>query len=383
LNSLNIVEEFIERNQRLLTAKSLKIDVCFIVFLVIFSIFFFFFQVSLNTVPTADQADYLNNARAWLTHSPLQTIIRPPLISWIAAGTWVITGENWVIIKYLIPTFTIAAGFILYLLLREYKGSLFAAAVSVLTLTNPEVFVDGSLILTEGLSLFFLILSFFLLKSSTSRWRWLLAGISIGLTFASRYPVAILAFSILGIECFSRKNIKILFYAILGAAPVILVVVLAVYIKTGTFSGALQQDTHFTPLLSSFYIKHAVAIWGYSVILLPIAFLFKRTYTGRHNITFIVWFTVGLLFWSANATNHQPRFVIQFTPAVYFLVILAVENIAKMNISNLKLRLRGKENLGQVILAVENIAKMNISNLKLRLRGKENLDHVGRRVFRL
>jgi hypothetical protein len=63
-----------------------------------------------------------------------------------------------------------------------------------------------------------------------------------------------------------------------------------------------------------------------------VALLFKRTYTDQYNHAFIVWFVVALLFWSAISGNQQERFMIQVMPAVYFLVILAIENIWRSNL---------------------------------------------------
>jgi hypothetical protein len=46
-----------------------------------------------------------------------------------------------------------------------------------------------------------------------------------------------------------------------------------------------------------------------------------------------MWFLVALIFWSSNANIYQERFIVRFAPAVYFLVVLAIENIARVDIS--------------------------------------------------
>ena len=63
--------------------------------------------------------------------------------------------------------------------------------------------------------------------------------------------------------------------------------------------------------------------------------MFRRTYTDKYNYAFIAWFIVSLVFWSANSNPilHLPRYTVQFTPAVNFLVMLAIENIAKIKLS--------------------------------------------------
>ncbi|RPI81039.1 MAG: hypothetical protein EHM34_09200, partial [Nitrosopumilales archaeon] len=175
-----------------------KIDFIFIIGYVIYSILFYAY-VSMMEVPEYDSADYLVNARAWVTNEQLYSDIRPPMISWIIVGVWSLTGENWIIIKYLMPLFTLAAGLVLYKHLKEYKGSMFAFGVTALTLLNPYVFFWSTQILTEGLSLFFLVMTLYFCKSKNKNSA-LLAGIMLGLTFASRYPIAIQAFTIVIVE---------------------------------------------------------------------------------------------------------------------------------------------------------------------------------------
>lgn len=91
----------------------------------------------------------------------------------------------------------------------------------------------------------------------------------------------------------------------------------------------MEGDTNFTVLLSTFYVINSIAIWGYAVLLIPLAFLFKRTLEDKYNYTFIAWFFVSLLFWSADTSKHPEGFGIQFANAVYFLALLAIENIVK------------------------------------------------------
>jgi 4-amino-4-deoxy-L-arabinose transferase-like glycosyltransferase len=317
-----------------------KIDFIFIICFVIYSILFYFY-VSMMAMPEYDAADYLINARTWVSNERLYSDIRPPLISWIIAGVYSLTGENWIIIKYLMPAFTLAAGLVLYKHLKEYKGSMFAFGVTALTLLNPYVFFWSTQILTEGLSLFFLIMTLYFCKSKNKNSA-LLTGIMLGLTFASRYPIAIQGITIVIIEAIIRKNPRYLIRVFTSAAPIILIVVLAVYIKNGSFSGAIPEDTQFIFPPSSFYLSNWQEIWGYGFLLALLALFFRRTWVDKFNYTFIAWFIIALLFWSSNSYNYQPRFVVQFTPAVSFLVILALENISKLNFSLYINKIKGR-----------------------------------------
>jgi hypothetical protein len=153
------------------------------------------------------------------------------------------------------------------------------------------------------------------------------------LTFASRYPIILQALVIFIVESLIVKKPRYVLRTISGMLPVIMIVVLVVYLKAGVFETALGKDTALTFLLSPFYIINSIEIWGLAFLLIPIALLHERTYSDKFNYAFIAWFIISLLFWSANSSNFQFRFTIQYTPAVYFLSVLAIENIIKNGIT--------------------------------------------------
>jgi 4-amino-4-deoxy-L-arabinose transferase-like glycosyltransferase len=275
-------------------------------------------------VPIHDGVVYLLNAKSWLYSTEMYETYRPQMLSWIISGIWKLIGENWIITKYIQSAFTVGSGIILYMLIKQYKGSAFAFGVSTLTMVNATVFVYSTQILTEGVALFFLVLTLYLFKGKENHW--FLAGITIGLTFASRYPIIIQALAIFVIESILVRKPGFIIRTILGVLLAISIVVLAIYLKTGEFETSLPKDSILTIFLSPFYLINSVDIWGFAFLLVPVAFFYRKTYTDKFNYSFIVWFLVSMLFWSANSTNHQYRFVIQFTPAVYFLAMLGLEN---------------------------------------------------------
>lgn len=307
-----------------------KIDFVFVAFIMAILAYYSYY-ISQMAIPMWDGAVYLENARDWLKGEPLTQTYRPPLISWIIAGIWSVLGENWILAKYVQMLFTVGAGVLLYLILRTGKGSLFALGVTVPTMLNPQIFFWSTQILTEGLSLFFLVLTLFCLKSK-KQYSWFIAGIAIGLTFASRYPIFIPAIAILVAESVARKNIKLILYTMVTLVPVMILIVSAVYVKTGEFNVAITRDTELSPVLSSYYITNSITIFGPVFLLVPFAFLFKRTYVDKYNYAFIAWFLVSFLFWSAISENQQARFMGQLMPAAYYLAVLAIENIWRSDI---------------------------------------------------
>jgi 4-amino-4-deoxy-L-arabinose transferase-like glycosyltransferase len=311
-----------------------KIDIVFVVFTGAILVYYSYY-ISQMAIPTWDGAVYLENARNWLKGEPLMGSYRPPLISWIIAGIWSILGEDWILAKYVQMMFTVGAGVLLYLTLRAAKGSLFALGVTVLTMLNPQIFFWSTQIITEGFSLFFLTLTLYCLKSK-KQYLWFIAGIAMGLTFASRYPIFLPAIVLFIVESIARRNIKLISNTLVTLVPVMILIISAVYVKTGEFDVAITRDTKLSPALSSYYISNSITIFGPVFLLVPIAFLFKRTYLDKYNHVFIAWFVVSFLFWSAIAENQQARFMIQLMPAAYYLAVLAIENIWRSDIFSRK-----------------------------------------------
>lgn len=307
------------------------IDFIFIVSLLACGVYLFYFIDTMKT-PIHDGLTYLENARDWMYGTPLLEIYRPPLLSWLISGIWFFTDDSWHYVKGLHAIFTLLAIFVFYYTLRKYKGIIFALAVSLLTLVNSQVFFYSTQIITEGISLFFLMLSLHFCKSNNSRY-WYLAGISIGLTFASRYSIIVPAMAIFITEFIIRRDFKFFSKVTAGAIPVILGIVIIMFLKTGTFTAGLEKDTNLSIFISPYYILNSINIWGYVVILVPLSFIFRRTYADKFNYTFISWFIIPFLFWSSNTVNFDPRFTIQFTPAAYYLSILTIEYFWNANIS--------------------------------------------------
>ena len=233
-------------------AFSKKFDIA-IIFLVMALAVCYHFYVSQIAVPFWDSALYLENAENWLRNEPLEASYRPPLISWIIAGVWSISGEDWTVAKYIQPIFTLGAGVILYLTLKKHKGDFFAFGVTALTMLNPIVFFWSTEVITEGISLFFLVLSLYFLKSE-KQYNWILAGIAIGLAFGSRYPIFLIAIVLFITEMIVRQDAKKRFFVntLIGLIPIALLIVMAVYIKSGSFEIAIERDTQLSLLLSAF-----------------------------------------------------------------------------------------------------------------------------------
>ncbi|HKQ20815.1 MAG TPA: glycosyltransferase, partial [Nitrososphaeraceae archaeon] len=196
----------------------------------------------------------------------------------------------------------------------------------MLTMLNEQVFSNNTQILTEGISSLFLILELYLLRSKNPK-HWYLAGLALALTFVSRYPIGIQAIVILIAEGIFTNNGKLVKRAIIGAMPIVLLGIMIIFVKTGTFQMSIEQDTALALFPSLFYLTNSIQIWGPAIVFVPIALFFRRTYQNRQNYVFVLWFIIAMLFWSMSAANYNYRFSVQFTPAVYYLAVLGIQNI--------------------------------------------------------
>ena len=281
-------------------------------------------------VPIWDGAVFLLNAHQWLNNTNLSEIHRSPIFSWIIDAIWVFTGENWTSIKFVQMAFTMAGIILLYGLLRKRKSALFAFGVSVLTLSNANLFFYTSQIRSEGLSFFFVILTLIFLESSRKRKSWLFTGISIGLTFGTKYPIILQSAVVFIIESIRKKDAKFSIGVILVTISVIVLIISIVYIKTGMFDMNIQRNS-----FSFTHLPNALSIWGPVIVLLPITFLFKSTYKDKFNYIFISWFVTSLIASLWSVSSYQNWLFIEFMPSTYFLAILSIENLVKFDTNNL------------------------------------------------
>ncbi len=107
--------------------------------------------------------------------------------------------------------------------------------------------------------------------------------------------------------------------------------------NAGSIIGTLVSGS-FLWIIGLYYLQNSILTWGWVFLLVPFALILRPTYSDRYNRVFIWWFVVSLIFWSANATQDL-RFTIQFTPAVNFLALLALEAFVK-NSQSLRMFLR-------------------------------------------
>jgi len=138
----------------------------------------------------------------------------------------------------------------------------------------------------------FIILSLYFLKTENKN-NWVWAGIVFELIFTSRYPTLIEATIIFVVESIIRKDRKFATRTIMIAMPILLVIHFISLLKSRVLCCATTKRQTFYIFVNSLLFTELNKYIGIC-FLVPIAFLFRRTYTDKFNYTFIASFIVSL-----------------------------------------------------------------------------------------
>ncbi len=295
-------------------------DLIFLGILLLFTIPYFY-HVSQYQVPIWDGAAYLANAQDWKQGNVLYENLRAPLVSWMMDFIWLFTGESYGSEKYLHSIFIIGSAMMAYIVIKKHSKKWIAFGTSFLFLINPYVFHFGTHLYTEGIALFFLLLSFYFIESQ-KKYMWIISGIFAGLTFAARYTIIVQILPLLLLQSLRRKRLRMFLYSMSSAFFVIFIVLGIIYMNTGTVQLSNPKDNAFG-LPKAYYLVNSFEIFGIMIIFLPIAF-FKP---DDKDFLFIAWMFLGMIFWSMNQVNQQSRFMIPTMIPIYYFCMRGIENL--------------------------------------------------------
>jgi len=282
-----------------------------------------------------DGYSYLANAHAFLlgrAPNPYHffELFRPPFLPYIISLIWRVTGENYDVATLVQPTFTVAAGYVLFLLLKEMFDLKCAVVASLLLSIAPTVFYWTNQILEGGIAMFFLTLAMYLL--------WL--GIERNERFLP-FSAAALALGTL-----SRYTTLVL----LPVFPIMLLVLWMAYRKTRRFPWTsfalmiivffllwapwfywnyLYEGSPFASLISaSFYeATGPTGPWYFYIVNVPdfltipgsillfVGLADKRTISDRKRLVLLLWL-VTLFAFHTLLVHKEERYSIEWTPAL-------------------------------------------------------------------
>lgn len=155
-----------------------------------------------------DENVYLANARSHTTGSNFSEDFRFPLISWLISGVWLLTGENVLIIKIIMSLMAIGTVLITNHLLKEHVSKKDALLWTLLYILTPIFLYWAFRIYTDILSLFYImvaVLFMYIHKKKDNAIYIILAAVSSGMAFLSRFTTGIFIAIIILYLAYKRK----------------------------------------------------------------------------------------------------------------------------------------------------------------------------------
>ncbi len=147
-----------------------------------------------------DESIYLANAKSLFIGSKYTESFRSPLLPFFVALAWLFTGEQVIVARTISIVFTLGCVYLTYKIGRTYFGkkSIFLAILFSLA---PLMVYWGNKVYTDIASLFFILLSFYLMKNQ----RMFFSGVSLGLGFLVRYSASLFGLSVLVFLLFKKR----------------------------------------------------------------------------------------------------------------------------------------------------------------------------------
>lgn len=153
-----------------------------------------------------DENAYLGNARDVLSGSAYSEGFRFPLLGYILAAVWAVTGESVIVAKAAMIFFTLANAFVFYLICRRYFKEDMSLLLTVMMSVSSEFLFWGFRVYADVMSVFFTLLAFyFLLDRKRPLAGPALAGVFMSLSFLSRFSAAVFMVVFLAYLLWERK----------------------------------------------------------------------------------------------------------------------------------------------------------------------------------
>jgi len=174
--------------------------------------FYFFFLLSLIIyLPSLiwDEAVYLANAKSFFIGSNYTESFRSPLLPLIVALAWIFTGEEIIVAKTITILFTTGCIYLTYKIAKNYFGEK-SIYLAILFSLAPLMVYWGSKLYTDIASLFFILLSFHLMKNQ----KMFFSGLSLGLGFLARYSASLFGLSILGFLLLNKRYKELIVFGL-------------------------------------------------------------------------------------------------------------------------------------------------------------------------
>ncbi len=178
----------------------------------IWLVFYFSFLLSLVIyLPSLiwDEAVYLANSKSFFIISNYTESFRSPLLPLIVALAWLFTGEQIIVAKIITILFTTGCIYLTYKIAKTHFGKK-SIYLTILFSLAPLMVYWGNKLYTDIASLFFILLSFYLMKNQKT----FFSGLSLGLGFLVRYSASLFGLCILFFLVLKKKYKELIVFGL-------------------------------------------------------------------------------------------------------------------------------------------------------------------------
>jgi hypothetical protein len=290
-----------------------------------------------------DEAVYLANARDHIATSHFTEDFRFPLLEYLIATVWLVTGESILMAQLLMISITLASVFILFLLSKKIlHNHWLALLVSTIYATSGLLVFWGFRIYNDILATTFMLLAIYFYLNKTKPTQDYLVGIMTGLVFLTRFPAIIFAI-ILGTDLLRKQQWKRLWRISAGGLLTLLPWLIGNTISHGNpiWDLLAQQDiiTTYAPWQkSTLFFLNMNDVFGITLLFL-IPFIIYLVYTKtKQDIWMLITGIVGIniLYYAFFTQMKFPRYLLLILPFMSLLIVKGMH----LSISAIRHRLK-------------------------------------------
>tara|TARA_Y100000310_G_scaffold216834_1_gene217897 strand:- start:7361 stop:8671 length:1311 start_codon:yes stop_codon:yes gene_type:complete len=295
--------------------------------ILLFTLFILFLTLN-NLSPSLfwDENAYLGNARSHISQSRFTEDYRFPLLEYILALAWKLTGESIFIARLIMILFTLATIYLFYLITKHHLNN-YHLIFTLLFSLSPLFLKWGFRIYTDIPTIFFILLSYYLILKKNI----FLAGIFSATAFLSRFPSALFPLAI-GIYLLYTKKPKDLLLFSTGFAIALFPWFLYNQLTYSNPIWDLQNQYNIigTYTSSEPLSKHLTNI-GNTLGLFAILSLLGILTTLKNKKYFIpnLYILLSIIYYSSFVNLKLERYFIMILPFIYLTAFTGFETITK------------------------------------------------------
>lgn len=284
-----------------------------IIFLLVMLFLLLIFLSYLNPLLLWDENAYLGNARSHLTRSNYTEDFRYPLLEYVIAAVWFFTGESIFAAKVIMVLFYVATIYLFYLITKPYfKKNLLLTALFAI---SSQMIYWGIRVYTDVFVVFFILLSFYLLRK---KW-FLFGGIAAAMGFLAKFTSILLIASVLLYLLYKKnlKDVSAFFTGVLiGILPWITYNIITYSNPFWDFFAQLELTMMYNPFMSPFLFIRDAFIY-LNIFLIITIIKIKKICKNEELRMFLLYSAIYCLYIAFISDVKYSRYLLSILPFIY------------------------------------------------------------------